>query len=106
LEAETALKTIVESVELLRKSVKQNPNEVLELTKRGKFRCCLHCSVGSISTPDTIQQPTEVDYLIKFGNRLLQRGNRESKIQRKLRYFNTLHSTPEEMATQYRAVNW
>jgi len=45
---QTALKTIWKSVELLRKSVKQNPNEVLELTKKEK-------NSGDVSTGAGVQ---------------------------------------------------
>jgi len=36
----------------------------------------------------------------------LQRGNRESTIERKLKYFNALRGTPDEMVTQILSSKW
>jgi integrase len=43
---------------------------------------------------------------VEFGLWLLKRGNRESTVERKLRYLKALHGSPEEMLTQALAKGW
>jgi len=61
--------------------------------------------VGSSPTPRTYTEPREVRF-VQFGLWLLRRGNRESTVKRKLRYFRGLSGSVEDMAAQVLAKNW
>jgi len=58
--------------------------------------------VGSNPTPRTFVEPTEVN----FGLWLLRRGNRESTVQRKLRFLKSLNGSVEEMVSQVLRNTW
>ena len=58
--------------------------------------------MGSNPTPRTFVEPTEVN----FGLWLLRRGNRESTVQRKLRFLKSLNGSVEEMVSQVLRNTW
>ena len=58
--------------------------------------------MGSNPTPRTIIEPKELE----FGLYLLKKGNRESTVKRKLRYFKNLSGSPEQMVSQVLASKW
>ena len=64
--------------------------------------------MGSNPTPCTMSEPTTVPTppLIEFGLWLLRKGNRESTVERKLRYLKQLKGSPEEMVSQVLAKDW
>ena len=59
-------------------------------------------SIGSNPTPRTTLEPKELE----FGIYLLKKGNRESTVKRKLKYFKNLNGSPEQMITQILSSNW
>ena len=59
--------------------------------------------MGSNPTPRTSAQPAE---LIGFAVWLMKRGNRESTIERKIRYLKQLNGSPQDMMTQVLNKNW
>lgn len=59
--------------------------------------------VGSNPTPRTFIEPTKV---LEFGIWLLQRGNGESTVERKLRFLRALNGSIEEMVGQALQSAW
>ncbi|MCX8177020.1 MAG: site-specific integrase [Candidatus Bathyarchaeota archaeon] len=65
--------------------------------------------MGSNPTPCTFIEPTAVfcnAKLVEFGVWLLRKGNRESTVQRKLKYLKELKGSPEQMFAQVLAKDW
>ena len=63
--------------------------------------------MGSSPTPGTIKEPPVAEkVIVNFGIWLLQRGNRESTIERKLRYLKILHGSPQDMILQILSNPW
>ncbi len=59
--------------------------------------------MGSNPTPRTCTEPKEP---IQFGLWLLRSGNRQSTVERKLRFLKALSGTPQQMISQVLASNW
>ena len=64
--------------------------------------------MGSNPTPCTFSEPTTVPRLplVEFGLWLLRKGNRESTVERKLKYLRELKGSPEQMIRQVLAKDW
>ena len=64
--------------------------------------------MGSNPTPRTLPEPTVLGTtpFLNFAMWLIKKGNRESTVERKLRFLKQLKGSPEEMITQVLANNW
>jgi len=63
--------------------------------------------VGSSPTPRTIIEPLEVGQTVQFAVWLLNvKGNRESTIEKKIRYLKRLRGSPDDMAVQILNGKW
>ncbi len=63
--------------------------------------------MGSSPTPGTTAEPLEVGKTVQFAVWLFNvKGNRESTIERKIRYFKRLRGSPDDMAAQILNGKW
>jgi hypothetical protein len=63
--------------------------------------------VGSSPTPGTTEQPLVVNQTVSFVVWLLnKKGNRQSTMERKIRYLKQLLGSPQDMASQVLVTSW